>query len=464
MRKWECIVCGLIYDEALGWPDDGIAPGTKWEDVPEDWLCPDCGVGKEDFELIEEAQADQTAEQTSHDDEPAADREPAPVIIIGTGLAGYGVAKEFRKHDQDTPLILITSDDGRSYSKPMLSTGYTKGTSADDLAQADADSMGKTLNADLWTMTPVSEIDTQKQLVKTVASKPAIHYSKLVLAVGAQVIEPPIKGDAQERIYTVNNLLDYDKFCKAVQKNSVKKVCIVGAGLIGCEFTNDLLNGGFETVAVDPLDYCLPTLLPEAAGRAVQRGLEEKGAKFHFGPLVTEVNKSGDGVVVSLNNGDTIEADIVLSAVGVRPRLDLAQGMGLEVNRGIVTNRLLETSAPNVYASGDCAEVAGHVLVYVAPLMAAARALGKTLAGEPTEVHYPAMPVTIKTPACPVCVSPVAKDAEGEWKISEEGNSVRAEFRAPDGSLLGFALTGDAVKDKTALQKELPPIFKEARR
>ena len=174
---------------------------------------------------------------------------------------------------------------------------------------------------------------------------------------------------------------------------------------------------------------------------------------------MTEVNKTDDGVRVSLNNGETIDADIVLSAVGVRPRIDLAQASGLEVNHGIVTNRKLETSAANVYAFGDCAEVAGHVLVYVAPLMAAARALGKTLSGESTEVSYPAMPVTIKTPACPVCVAPVAPDTQGEWQVTEDGNNVRAEFRAPDGSLLGFALTGDATKEKMALQKELPAIF-----
>lgn len=455
MSKWECIVCGLVYDEAKGWPDDGIAPGTKWEDVPEDWLCPDCGVGKEDFELIEEA----PVEQVPHHEEPVADAVHAPVVIIGTGLAGYGLAKEFRKHDSDTPLILITNDDGRSYSKPMLSTGYTKDTSADDLAQLDGGGMAKSLKASVWTMTHVSEIDTEAQLIKVGDAQTAIHYGKLVLALGAQVIQPPIEGDAQEYIYTVNDLLDYDDFRQAIKKNDVKKVCIVGAGLIGCEFTNDLLNGGFETEAVDPLAYCLPTLLPEAAGKAVQRGLEEKGAKFHFGPLVTAVNKTESGVVVSLNNGDTIEADIVLSAVGVRPRVELAQQSGLEVNRGIVTNRLLETSAPNVYAFGDCAEVAGHVLVYVAPLMAAARALGKTLAGEPTEVSYPAMPVTIKTPACPVCVAPVAPDTEGSWQITEDGNNVRGEFRAPDGGLLGFALTGDATKDKMALQKELPAIL-----
>ncbi|NND66920.1 MAG: FAD-dependent oxidoreductase, partial [Halioglobus sp.] len=452
MSRWECIVCGLVYDEKDGWPDDGIAPGTRWEDVPEDWLCPDCGVGKEDFELLEEAAVD----DTPHHEEPVVDKEHAPVVILGTGLAGYGVAKEFRKHDQDTPLILITSDDGRSSSKPMLSTGYTRDQSADDLAQADAGAMGNTLKASVWTMTKVDEIDTANQVIKLGDDKTDVHYGKLVLALGAEVIRPPIGGDGLDLVYSVNDLLDYADFRTAVAKNNVKKVCIIGGGLIGCEYTNDLLNGGFEVEAVDPLGYCLPTLLPEAAGKAVQAALEEKGAKFHFGPLVTEVNKSGDGVEVKLNSGDTIAADIVVSAVGVRPRTELASASGLKTERGIVTDRLLQTSAPNVYAMGDCAEVDGHVLVYVAPLMAAAKALGKTLAGEPTEVAYPAMPVTIKTPACPVVVSPPAPGAEGDWDIEADGNNVKALFKDAGGNLLGFALTGDATKEKLALQKELP--------
>lgn len=455
MSKYECIVCGLVYDEKEGWPDDGIAPGTRWEDVPEDWLCPDCGVGKEDFELLEEAPVD----DTPHHEEPVVDKVHAPVVILGTGLAGYGLAKEFRKHDEETPLILITSDDGRSYSKPMLSTGYTKDHGVDDLAQLDAGSMARMLKASVWTMTKVNEIDTANQLIKVGDAQTAIHYGKLVLALGAEVIRPPIEGDGLDLVYSVNDLLDYDDFRTAVQKNGVKKICIIGAGLIGCEFTNDLINGGFEVEAVDPLGHCLPTLLPEAAGRAVQGALEEKGARFHFGPLVTAVNKSADGVEVSLNNGETIAADLVVCAVGVRPRTELARATGLQTNRGIVTNRRLETSAANVYAMGDCAEVNGHVLVYVAPLMAAARALGKTLAGEPTEVSYPAMPVTIKTPACPVVVAPPAPDAEGEWAIEAEGSSVKAEFRDGGGRLLGFALTGDATRHKVALQKELPAIM-----
>lgn len=460
MRKWECIVCGLIYDEKLGWPDDGIAPGTKWEDVPEDWLCPDCGVGKEDFELIEDAGGDAEAAAPAAEAPAAAPAvAKAPVIILGTGLAGYGLAKEFRKHDTDTPLILITSDDGRAYSKPMLSTGYTKDQSADDLAQSDAGSMARSLNASVWTMTKVNSIDTAKQIISVSDAQIAVQYSKLVLAVGAEVIRPPIEGDALDMVYSVNDLLDYADFRKAVAKNDVKKVCIIGGGLIGCEYTNDLLNGGFEVEAVDPLGYCLPTLLPEVAGKAVQAALEEKGAKFHFGPLVTAVNRAEKGVSVSLNNGDTIAADIVVSAVGVRPRTDIASANGINTNRGIVTDRLLQTSAPNVYAMGDCAEVDGHVLVYVAPLMAAAKALGKTLAGEPTQVAYPAMPVTIKTPACPVVVAPPAQGVDGEWTIEADGNNVNAQFRNTQGQLLGFALTGEATKQKMALQKELPAIM-----
>jgi rubredoxin-NAD+ reductase len=455
MSKWECIVCGWVYDEAKGWPDDGIPAGTRWEDVPEDFLCPDCGVGKEDFELLEES----PVEETPHHQEAVADPEHAPVVIVGTGLAGYGLAREFRKHDADTPLILITADDGRAYSKPMLSTGYTKNTDADALAQQDAGGMGSQLGANVWTMTRVRDIDTARQLIRIGDEDTAVHYGKLVLALGADVIRPPLSGDGLDYVYSVNDLMDYADFRAAMAENAVRRVCIIGAGLIGCEFTNDLVNGGFEVEVVDPLGHCLPTLLPETAGRAVQEALEEKGAVFHFGSLVTAVNKSAAGVSVVLDSGAEIAADLVVSAVGVRPRTELAQAAGIATGRGIITNRLLETSAPGVYALGDCAEVEGHVLVYVAPLMAAARALGRTLAGEPTDVVYPPMPVTIKTPACPVVVAPPPAGAPGEWVIDADGRNVRAEFRAPGGELLGFALTGDATRDKIQLQKALPALI-----
>lgn len=462
MAQWECIVCGWVYDENKGDPENGVAPGTKWDDVPESWLCPDCCVGKEDFELIAGTEAE-TVEEVAAED---AHKNDKPIVIIGSGLAGYNLIKEFRKHDKETPVIIITGDDGRNYSKPMLSTGFTKDKDANGLAMGDAGSMAKQFHCSVWTMTQVTAIDTDKQEL-TIGGATHIEYSKLVIGWGAEVIRPPMDGDALDQVYSINDLMDYADFRAAVKKNDVKKVAIIGGGLIGSEFTNDLINGGFQTETIDPMGYSLPTLLPEAAGKSVQAALEEKGAKFHFGPLAngefgpvaTAVNKTDNGVAVSLNNGVTIDADIVVSAVGVRPRIALAEAAGIKVNRGVVANKFLETSAKNVYTLGDCAEIEGHVLFYVAPLMAGARALAKTLAGTPTAVSYPAMPVTIKTPACPVVVSPAPRDAEGEWDIQQDGRNVVAQFKDAEGNLLGFALTGDGTKEKMALQKLLPAIM-----
>ena len=455
MARWECIVCGLIYDEKEGWPEDGIAPGTKWEDVPDDWTCPDCGVGKEDFELIPGSQDEDTPAAEA---ESTADTSARSIVVIGSGLAGYGLVRELRRKDEAVAITVLTSDGGEGYSKPMISTGYTKDLNADKLAAQSAEELAEQLNVTVRTRTRVAGIDTHLQTVHLEGGE-ALPYSELVLALGAELIRPPIGGDAAEDVLGVNDLDDYRRFQDLLAAKGARKVAIIGAGLIGCEFTNDLLNGGFTVEAVDPMGWCLPTLLPEQSGRAVQAALEEKGATFHFGPLATEVNRAGEGYAVTLNNGDTIEADAVLCAVGVRPRTTLASDAGIEVNRGIVTDRQLRTNAPNVYAMGDCAEVAGHVLVYVAPLMAAARALAATLAGETTDVSYPAMPVAIKTPACPVVVSPPAKDADGEWHFEGDAPDIKALFRSGAGELLGFALTGQAVKERMALAKELPAIL-----
>ncbi len=378
----------------------------------------------------------------------------APVVIVGTGLAGYSLAREFRKLDQSTPLVLITADDGRSYSKPMLSTGFAKGKAAAELAMADPGAMAEQLNARIRTFTTVTGIDPARRRLHL--GDEQLTYGKLVLAWGADVVRPVIAGDGAGHIYTINDLQDYHRFRDALDGG--KRVVIMGAGLIGCEFANDLRHGGFEVDVVAPCTTALPGLVPDAAGAAVAKGLELEGVRFHFGPVVSRVERAAVGVNVVLSNGETLGADVVVSAIGLRPRTDLAAEAGLQVGRGIMVNRALETSAEDIYALGDCAEVDGHVLLYVLPLMASARALAKTLSGERCEVKYSAMPVIVKTPACPVVVSPPAVGAAGDWEVVAEDLNVKALFRDPAGKLLGFALTGRYVEEKQALARELPPI------
>ena len=379
----------------------------------------------------------------------------APVVIVGTGLAGYNLAREFRKLDSETPLLLITADDGRSYSKPMLSTGFGKNKEADGLSMATPQAMAEQLKAQVRTHTRISGIDPgHKQLW---IGEEAVPYRDLILAWGAQTVQVPVEGDAQDAIFPINDLEDYAR-CRAAAAGK-RRVLILGAGLIGCEFANDLIAGGYEVDLVAPCEQVMPTLLPPAAAAAVQSGLESLGARFHLGPVLTRLQRTDAGLEAHLSDGSVVPCDVVVSAIGLRPRIDMAAAAGIKVNRGIEVDRQLQTSHPNIYALGDCAEVDGLNLLYVMPLMSCARALAQTLAGNPTTVSYGAMPITVKTPVCPLVVSPVPRGCDGVWTVEGQGADIKALCRDADGKLLGYALTGEAVREKLALNKELPALL-----
>ena len=381
----------------------------------------------------------------------------APLMIIGTGLAGYNLAREFRKLDSETPLLLITADDGRSYSKPMLSTGFAMNKDADALGMTVAGPMAIQLNAEIRTHTRVTRLEPEKRRV-WIGSEP-VPYRDLVIAWGAQTIEVPVAGDAQDAIFPINDLLDYGRFREAAQGK--RRVLILGAGLIGCEFANDLLQGGYEVALVAPCEQVMPSLLPVEPAAAVQRGLESLGARFYLGPVLERLERHGASLVATLSDGQRLDCDLVVSAVGLRPRVELAAAAGLSVNRGISVDRHLRTSAQQVYALGDCAEVDGLNLLYVMPLMSGVRALARTLTGQLTPVTYGPMPITVKTPVCPLVVSPPATGSVGNWQVEGEGNDLKALFHGRDGRLLGYALTGSAVKERLALNKQLPPVLAE---
>ncbi|MDX1251648.1 MAG: FAD-dependent oxidoreductase [Gammaproteobacteria bacterium] len=374
-----------------------------------------------------------------------------PIVIIGSGLAGYTLARELRKLDKNTPLRIITADDGRFYSKPMLSNALSHGRTPDQIATASAEQMAAQLGATIQTQTRASAIDTLRHVVT--ADDEEITYSKLVLALGADVIKPPLEGDAVDTVISVNDLVDYTRFRTAIA--NAKHIAIIGAGLIGCEFANDLHSAGFEVDVIAPGATPLNRLLPEAAGRALQEGLAHIGVNWHLGKSVQRVDHAAAGYRLTLSDGSTLETDAVLSCVGLKPRISLAQSAGMRVDRGIVVDRQLAASAPDVYALGDCAETEGLVLMYVMPLMNAARALAKTLAGQPTPVAYPAMPVAVKTPAHPVVVCPPPRGVNGEWQSETLENGVRALFYDAENRLCGFALTGEMVGEKNSLVKEL---------
>jgi rubredoxin-NAD+ reductase len=256
---------------------------------------------------------------------------------------------------------------------------------------------------------------------------------------------------------SVNDLGDYARFRAAIKGKH--RVAILGAGLIGCEFANDLAIGGHAVDVIDLAPLPLGRLLPEAPALALREALSAVGVRWHMGRRTAAIEHDGGALRVVFEDGSAIGTDTVLSAVGLVPRTALARAAGLGVKRGIVVDHHLRSSAPDIYALGDCAEVAGLVLPYVMPIMHAARALAATLAGKEQAVRYPAMPVMVKTPALATVVCPPPLDASGNWASTASDGGMQSLFRDKTGRLLGFALTGNAQSDKARLAKELEPLL-----
>lgn len=377
------------------------------------------------------------------------------IVIIGSGLAGYTVIREIRKLDKTVPITLVTREPGYFYSKPMLSTALASKKEAAQLISTAADGMATQLEMTILGDCDVSSINPDAQTIQT--SKGEVPYGKLVMALGADQIRLPLQGTAANEVITVNDLADYVHFRNAIAGK--KKVAILGAGLIGCEFANDLVLGGYEVDVIDLAPQALGRLLPEAAALELQQKLSAAGVRWHLSTTVQAIDRQGDSLQVTLANGNTIACDVFLSAVGLKPRVELARATGINVGVGIQVNRELETNIENIFALGDCAEVEGLVLPYVMPIMQAARALAPTLIGQTTSLTYPAMPVMVKTPAFATIVSPPAKGAEGKWSTSPVEGGLEARFESVDGKLLGFALMGSATAQRGVLTKELPAIL-----
>ena len=391
------------------------------------------------------------------------------LIIVGAGLAGWTTAREFRKLDTTTPVLLVTADSGDFYAKPSLSNAFAQGRLPAQLVSTPAAKMAETLNVTLLAHTRVEAIDTAAQTlsVRNAGGLQTLAFSSLVLATGAQAIRVPVQGDAADAVMSINSLDDFAAFHARLQAGAQtpgrpqRQVLIMGAGLIGCEFANDLAQAGMRVRVVDPGPRPLAALLPPEASAALQSALEALGVQFDFECTVRAVDHAAGQLQVTLATGESVPADAVLSAVGLRADTALAQAAGLLVDRAIVVNTFLQTSAAHIYALGDCAQYAsapsllsmhGSTLPYVMPIMSAARALAATLAGTPTALAFALMPVSVKTPALPLVVAAAQTGLAGHWAAA--GESIW-HWLDDAGQPRGFVLAGAQTSQRMAQAKLL---------
>lgn len=445
-----CNACGWVYDPEQGDPDGGVAPGTSWEDIPDDWVCPVCGVGKEDFECIA---------KTSGTNAEQADSASEPLVIIGSGIAGYSLAKELRKRDSALRITIITSDGGEVYTKPMLSNAFARKHQADDMIQKDAVSMAKELDIEIITRTNVLAIEKNNRhlTLHGRGQNKSLSYDRLVLALGADPRIFPVEGQELIDISTVNDLDDYRRWREKL--TSGKRILLIGAGLIGCEFANDLSIAGFQVSIVDPAAWPLARLLPEEIGNMLVDALQREGCNLHMGCTVNQYIKTESGCQAKLDNGTKINFDHVLSAVGLVSRINLAKEAELDVEAGIIVDLSMRTSDPLIFALGDCAQTKAGLLPFIAPLLAETRALAETLTGNETKLYLPAMPVVVKTPALPLVICPPLAGIDGNWEVEITDNNAVAVYRSQNGSEIGFSLAGSKTDMHKSMAKKMPDIL-----
>ncbi|MGZ5199499.1 MAG: FAD-dependent oxidoreductase [Telluria sp.] len=382
----------------------------------------------------------------------------APVIIVGAGMAAYSLAREFRKLDKATPLMVVTGDAGHAYSKPTLSNAFALGRAPAALVQSSAADTAAALGLTVLTNTWVTAIDHAAQEIDT--SEGPFAYSKLVLALGAAPVRLPLAGDAAGDVMSVNDLQDYALLRERIDAvGGAARVALIGAGLIGCEFADDLAGAGHQVTLIDPNPRPLSALAAPALSEALVRAWSARPVTLKLGTVATTVTRRGDRFQVRLADGSFLEADVVVSAVGLRPSIGLAQQSGIATGRGIRVNEYGRTSVAGIYALGDCAEYSvggsGVVMPYVTPMLAAARAIAATLAGVPTPIVLRHEPIVVKTPSCKMALLPPPPAALGGWSTVNEGERIIARFHDRAGVVRGFGLSQHTPALRSQLLDEL---------
>ena len=400
-RQYLCTACGFVYDEARGDPDGGLAAGTRYEDIPDDWYCPLCGVGKADFSLyVAPAIASLQARQQPTDaGAPRARRTRAGVVIVGGGRAGWQVAEGLRQRDATVPITLVSACEADVYDKPMLSVALARHVASGRLVKERGADAARRLQVRLLARTHAVRIDRERCRVRT--TRGTLPYEQLVLAHGAQAVLP--EGLPAALCWRINHLETYQRL-RARLDGAGREVLVVGAGLIGSELANDLALGGHRVTLLDLEHQPLARWCGQGAGTRLLEAWKPLPIRFVGGVRIGFVRQQGRRVQVRTRCGQTFEADHIVVSAGLQTPGRLARGAGLAWNNGIaVDTDTLRTSDPRIHALGDCIAVQGQASRFIEPIGRQVHTVVADLCGD-APVPYAVRPsvVRVKTTSLPM--------------------------------------------------------------
>lgn len=428
-RRYACRACGVIYDEALGDPDSGLAAGTRFEDIPDDWRCPVCGVGKGDFDLVAAAIA---APRAPH---PVAPRGRG-LVVVGAGTAGWAFVKALRLRDTTVPVTLVTACDGDAYHKPLLSVSFAKGRSAGDLVERRGVELARELGVRLVPRAIALRIDRARR--RLVTTRGTFAYRDLVLAFGSRPRPPALEGDARDQLITVNDLAGYARLRAAARTGG--RVALLGAGLVGTELAANLAEAGVRVLLSDPAPRPLAGQVAAAASEALAARLAALGIDLRCGARALRLDRAESGFVLAFDDGRREAVDAVVACAGLGVDDRLAGRAGLAGGSGIAAEAAtMRTGDAHVFAIGECADLEGKRFGYVEPILAQARACAAAVCGDLAPFVPRAPLVSLKMPRFPMAWGrSLHAGAALEWKATGDAcHEAQAE-----GRLAAYVLTG----------------------
>jgi len=404
-RQFICRACGYVYDEKEGDPDGGLAPGTRYEDIPDDWACPLCGVSKQDFDPYAGPSSGPVSARAVSQ-VPSVSRARKGVVIVGGGHAGWSVARALRAKDPDVPITLIAGDAADVYPKPALSLAFGHGKSANDLIASFGADVADDLSVRLVPHAFAIAIDAARRRIRT--TRGAFDYDALVLAMGARPIEA--KTMPADLCWRINALDTWTKL-HAVLARGPARVAVIGAGLVGCELADDLAHAGHAVTVLDPGARPLAAWASAQESQRLLDGWNRLGVRFMPSSAIASVQRRSIGAravtVLHCDDGTFVDADVVIAAIGLSIDARLARSAGLLVDSGIAVDATtLATSVPAIYAAGDCVSIDGRPCRFIEPIARQAQAIAAAILEQPFEATtFKAPLVRLKTRSAPMTLT-----------------------------------------------------------
>jgi len=273
-------------------------------------------------------------------------------LIIGNSAGGIGAAEAIRQVDKEGALIIVSEEPYPAYSRPLISKYLAGERTLEGILFRPLDFYDQN-NIVFLPGKKVSHLELDHQSAQLEDGE-QIAWEKLLLATGGKPIFPRMKGSSKRGVFTFTNLND----AKAIDRflDNARKAVVIGGGLIGISVTEALIKRGVDVRVVEMKERILNTILDQQASLMAEEVLKQAGVEIIAGQTVVKVNGRGTVEEVILDNGVAIPCDLVVVAIGVSPRPELALDARLEINRGIVVDRHMAANRPGIYACGDVAE------------------------------------------------------------------------------------------------------------